>query len=192
MKKLFLAACLAISFSNPAFANTTADTTLASEQSIQQLLKVTQVDQVIESAVSGARQMIEASISDKIKQHPNYAYTTPQQQAQIQQEIQAISEIYNKNLTIKLNELNLLDFIVQVYKKHYTQAEVNALLQFYETPAGQSLIAKQPMTTAETMALVRNKSETILQKVDDTMTSELEQKMANIFKILKQTKPPKK
>lgn len=41
--------------------------------------------------------------------------------------------------------------LIPVYKKHFTQDEVKAIIAFYETPAGNKLAEKTPMIAVEAM-----------------------------------------
>jgi uncharacterized protein len=56
---------------------------------------------------------------------------------------------------------------VEVYKKTFTQTEVNAMIAFYKTPIGQSVVTKLPMametSQKETMQTMRPMMERIRQ-----------------------------
>ncbi len=52
---------------------------------------------------------------------------------------------------IKVNDL--IDKIVPVYQKHFTSAEMNQLIQFYESPAGKKLTQEQPAIMDESMKI---------------------------------------
>ena len=41
--------------------------------------------------------------------------------------------------------------LIPVYKKHFTQDEVKAIIAFYETPAGKKLADKTPLIAVESM-----------------------------------------
>ena len=41
--------------------------------------------------------------------------------------------------------------MVEVYRDHFTQQEIDQMLQFYRSPTGQMVIAKLPATTQEMM-----------------------------------------
>lgn len=49
--------------------------------------------------------------------------------------------------------------MVQIYTKHYTEAEVQGLVSFYESPLGRSMVARTPAvmhdTTAVTQAMMK-------------------------------------
>jgi hypothetical protein len=45
----------------------------------------------------------------------------------------------------------LVDSLIQVYAAHFTQADLDELVRFYESPLGRRLSAAQPMVTQESM-----------------------------------------
>lgn len=46
-----------------------------------------------------------------------------------------------------------LDAAAQLYAKNYSEEELDALVAFYESPAGQSILKKQPQVMAQAMQL---------------------------------------
>jgi len=50
---------------------------------------------------------------------------------------------------VEVVELN--NQLIPVYKKHFTQDEVQAIIAFYETPAGKKLAEKSPMIAVDSM-----------------------------------------
>ena len=58
------------------------------------------------------------------------------------------------------------DFVaiaVPIYRKHYSQEEIQQLLAFYRTPLGQKVIAETPAILQESMAAGREWGESIAQ-----------------------------
>lgn len=45
----------------------------------------------------------------------------------------------------------LVELIVPIYMKHYSEEEINGLIEFYKTPVGRKLIQTQPKIMKETM-----------------------------------------
>lgn len=45
----------------------------------------------------------------------------------------------------------LVATIVPIYERNFTDAEIDAMIAFYQTPEGQSVIAKMPAVLAESM-----------------------------------------
>lgn len=47
----------------------------------------------------------------------------------------------------------LEDLIVPIYEKHFTDEELDAMLEFYQTPAGRSMLSKMPAVMQESIAV---------------------------------------
>lgn len=45
-----------------------------------------------------------------------------------------------------------IDLVAPVYAKHFEEAELDALIEFYASPVGKKTIEKLPLITAESMA----------------------------------------
>jgi hypothetical protein len=45
----------------------------------------------------------------------------------------------------------LINMVVPIYAKHYTEEDIQAAIKFYKSPAGQRLIQQQPMVMQESM-----------------------------------------
>lgn len=52
---------------------------------------------------------------------------------------------------VEVAELNKQ--LIPVYKKHYTQTDVQAMIAFYETPIGKKMAEQTPLITMESMKL---------------------------------------
>jgi len=50
-------------------------------------------------------------------------------------------------------EGGLMDSVVPLYDKHYTQSEIQSLIQFYETPLGKKVTALRPAIAKEGMVV---------------------------------------
>ena len=50
-------------------------------------------------------------------------------------------------------EGGLMDRVVPLYDKHYTQAEIRSLIQFYESPLGKKVTALRPQIAKEGMVV---------------------------------------
>ncbi len=50
-------------------------------------------------------------------------------------------------------EGGLMDRVVPLYDKHYTQGEIQKLIQFYETPLGKKVSALRPQIAKESMVV---------------------------------------
>lgn len=65
-----------------------------------------------------------------------------------------------KELSRKLNEVEL----VNIYDKHFTQGEIQDLIEFYESPTGKKILEKNPEITKELMSSMMTKYMPEIQK----------------------------
>ena len=60
------------------------------------------------------------------------------------------SEWWDKFMA-KVDPEELNELVIPIYEKHFTEAEIVAMLEFYRTPVGRSIISKMPIVTQESM-----------------------------------------
>ena len=61
--------------------------------------------------------------------------------------------------------LSLMDRMVPIYAKYYTQQDMDDLIAFYDTPLGKKLSTVQPQITLESMSVAQQWAAEIGQKV---------------------------
>jgi len=55
--------------------------------------------------------------------------------------------------------------VIDLYKKSFTQSEIDGMVQFYKSPAGKAVIAKMPVVMQNNMQLVQGRMKTLLPKI---------------------------
>ncbi|MEL6161713.1 MAG: DUF2059 domain-containing protein [Cyanobacteria bacterium J06627_32] len=53
----------------------------------------------------------------------------------------------------KINASDINSLLIPVYERNFTDAEISAMVDFYQTPEGQSIIAKMPLLVEDSMAV---------------------------------------
>lgn len=76
---------------------------------------------------------------------------------------------YWKNFRSKMNAGDLVNLIIPIYEKYYTEEDVQGLIKFYNTPVGKKVIATLPQVTAESMEAGQQWGESIAKQVLDDM-----------------------
>ena len=73
----------------------------------------------------------------------------------------------------------LIDAIVPVYQRHLSKSDIDGILAFYASTAGQKLLREQPAIMRESMevagAVQQKRMESVLKKLDDRMDRMVEQ-----------------
>jgi hypothetical protein len=129
----------------------------ASENSIKQLLTVTQAQKLID----GMRNQVDAMINASVKQALNGKTPNPSEQ-------KAINNMRTKMVAVVQGELaweKLEPLYLRLYKESFTEEEVAGMLVFYKTPAGQAVIHKMPVLMQKTMLEVQTMLRGVMPKL---------------------------
>lgn len=96
-------------------------------------------------------------------------------------QIQQVAGKYIKQMSSSIDTPQMRQSIISAYvdsaQKHYTQAEVDAQIQFYGSAAGQSIIEKQPSVMQDYMSslmpLIMRQTQTTMQTLMPQMQEEI-------------------
>ena len=114
----------------PVFAGT------ASEQSVKQLLESTDAHKLLDQITADMDNMMKTNMQRSLQGKS----ITPKQQ-------QIIEDMQHKEVALIKQEMTwekLEPLYIKVYQDAFTQEEIDGILAFYGTPAGQALIKKMP------------------------------------------------
>ena len=141
MKKVLMAAVLLslLPLSAPAAAPT--------EASLEQLMEVTRVREFMASMQAPIEQNIRASAALALK---GKSLTAAQQQ-ELEGALQKIATIVRSEISYE----KLKPTYLKIYRESLDQAEVDGMIAFYQTPAGQAVILKMPVITQKSMGAVQ-------------------------------------
>lgn len=70
----------------------------------------------------------------------------------------------------EFNVEQLVDLLVPVYQKQFTEEDVKAFLEFYQSPAGKKLVEKQPAIMQESMVIGQQWGMGIAQKIQEILS----------------------
>ncbi len=143
--KSLLCACL-LAFSLCAGAQTTVSIApdAASKENVKKLLDVMasreQMGQMMQQVFTQMRNLNREEIK---KRHPD-----------VSQEDLASMDRQAEDLIKNFPLDEMLKDMIPVYQRHFTKSEIDALIAFYSSPAGQKFLHEMPAVTAETMRVV--------------------------------------
>lgn len=134
-------AALALLAAAPAWAEP------ASVESVQKMMRVMKMESEFDNSISSMLQMMRDQMVNSIPKHANIS---TEQRVQIEAVMRNAWQKYQERLTSDA-ELRASVFarFQQLVQKHYTQQEVDALIGFYDSPLGQSILDKQGMMIGE-------------------------------------------
>jgi hypothetical protein len=104
--------------------------------------------------LAGARDLVQDGENSAIEQAREKLLATVPNNDKGQAFVNAFAASYQKKFDVD----QVLDQLVVIYDKHYTEDEIKSLLQFYGSPLGQKVAAEMPKIGRETQAAVRASS----------------------------------
>src|SRR5258707_1993380 len=102
----------------------------------------------------GARDLVQDGANTAIEQSREKLLATVPNNDRGQAFVNAFAVSYQKKFDVD----QVTNQLVAVYDKHFTDDEINGLLQFYGSPLGQRVAAEMPKIGRETQAAVRTAS----------------------------------
>ena len=155
IKRILIVAALFCSVAESAVC--AADNNPPSEVSIKQLLEVTQARQLLDSMMS----QIDAMMKNAMTQATQGQHITPEIQKQI--------ETFETEMTAAAKEMldwnKLEPMYVRIYQKSFTQQDVDGMIAFYKTPAGQAVINKMPVVMQNMMTEMQQMMQPMMQRI---------------------------
>ncbi len=120
----------------------------AKEATIKQLMETVRSRQLVDSVRGQFNTVIERSVQTALNGHK----PTPRQQ-------QAIDRMKKRTLAVMDSEMSwdkLEPMSIRLYQQTFTEDELQGMLAFYKTPAGQAVINKMPTLMQNLMAEVQH------------------------------------
>jgi uncharacterized protein len=128
-----------------------------SDASLQELSTLSRREEVYNSV----KAQMDAMINSSVKEASDSQASTPERQAVLDRMhakmVAACDEVFNAQAMQMI--------MVRVYQATYTQDEVDGLIAFYKTPAGQALIKKAPLLMQNTMDEMRAAMRPLTQRI---------------------------
>ena len=140
---------------NPVNAQTPIATINAQTQptdaSLDKLIKVLHIDKMIDEMLAQRQQAASMmkGLPQELPTDENAGIFSRHAQKQLKNIFVKYSTILGQQLDQPISKQQLQQAYQAIAKKTYTQAEVDALNQFYETPMGQRILSKQSQVSSE-------------------------------------------
>ena len=140
MNKLIIAIVIGMLMCASAFA---ANTSPASDASIRQMLELTNAQQMLTDMKGQMTAMMSSTMQNATKGQA----LTPDRQAIIDRMSAKMSSV----LSDALNWDTLLPLYLRTYRESFTQDEIDGVIRFYKSAAGQAYIKKLPLVMQNIM-----------------------------------------
>jgi hypothetical protein len=155
---LILALCgsLAYAAETPSPAPSASPT----DASIKQLLEVAQTRKLVDSVIAQMNNLMLQAIAQATKGQQ----ISPKVQKDIDQRRDEMVSLMKELLDWK----KLEPMYVRIYQKSFTQPEVDGMLAFYKTPAGQAVINKMPTVMQSSIDEMQQLMGPVMEKIQQT------------------------
>jgi hypothetical protein len=150
MKRLLVSLLLA--FQLPAFAGP------PTEASLEKLFEMTRTESLLEAMLQQVEQSIRAGMLSTAQDRP----LSPEQRRILEQAPARLAAALRQ----ELNWSVLKPLYLQIYGDVLDQAEVDGMIAFYETPAGQATIGKMPMIMQRSMVATQERLRSLMPRVE--------------------------
>lgn len=140
---------------NPVNAQTPVTTINAQAQptdaALDKLIKVLHIDKMIDEMLAQRQQAANMmkELPQELPTDENAGIFSRHVQKQLKNIFVKYSTLLGQQLDQPISKQQLQQAYQAIAKKTYTQAEVDALNQFYETPMGQRILSKQSQVSSE-------------------------------------------
>jgi hypothetical protein len=130
------------------------------EPSIKQLLEVAQTRKLVDSVIAQMNNLMLQAIAQATKGQQ----ISPKVQKDIDQRRDEMVSLMKELLDWK----KLEPMYVRIYQKSFTQPEVDGMLAFYKTPAGQAVISKMPTVMQSSIDEMQQLMGPVMEKIQRT------------------------
>ena len=125
--------------------------TQPTDASLDKLIKVLHIDKMIDEMLAQRQQAANMmkGLPQELPTDENAGIFSRHAQKQLKNIFVKYSTVLGQQLDQPISKQQLQQAYQAIAKKTYTQAEVDALNQFYETPMGQRILSKQSQVSSE-------------------------------------------
>ena len=156
MKSRFVAVMLISLYAGLCAAQST---TPASEASIKELLNVMGARQLVDSMLPQLQSMMKNTTQQALHgQTP-----TPEQQKVLETMQNKVMTIYKEQMTWE----KLEPMYVRIYQATFSQSELDGMLGFYRSPAGQAMVKKMPLALQNSMTEMQKLMTPMMKAIED-------------------------
>jgi len=144
-----------------------APTDPASDASIEEYLKVSKA----EALIDGMKGQVGGFIKSSMQQATQGKPVTPQRQAILDHMAQQMSDLLAETLTWD----SLKPMYMRIYHESFTESEIDGIIKFYKTPAGKAMINKMPVVMQSVMNEMQSFMKPMQQKMVQIQREAMEQ-----------------
>ena len=158
--RILLIFCLCTSLVRAAETPSPSPSASPTDASIKQLLEVAQTHKLVDSVIAQMNSLMLQAIAQATKGQ--------QVSPKIQKDIDRRRDETVSLMKELLDWKKLEPMYVRIYQKSFTQPEVDGMIAFYKTPAGQAVIGKMPAVMQSSIDEMQQLMEPVMEKIQRT------------------------
>ena len=139
----------------------------ASDESIREMLAITDARNLLDTV----KAQVEATMKATSQQATQGKATTPERQAVLDRKLAKMEAALDETL----NWDNLEPLYLRTYRASFTQDELDGMVAFYRTPAGQAMIKKLPLVMQNVMAEMQDLLKPMQEKIQQIQRESLQE-----------------
>jgi uncharacterized protein len=133
----------------------------ASVESIERFLKLTEAQKNLEAAQQYSEQMMKESLREQNQRR----LLSPEAQNRMRDAMEKSA----KAMREEMSWAKMKPLMVRIYADSFTQEEMDGLIAFYESPAGQAFTKKMPVVMEKSMTLMQERAGPMMQRMESAM-----------------------
>lgn len=124
-----------------------------SDQSVEQLLQTMDMNTILQETLKQIRPQLDQQAYITVQNIVKRDQLSPQEQIVAND----LADEFYKQSSKSIAWENIKPIYQKIYKDVYTADEVKAQIDFYSSPAGQSILKKSPLVAQESMKMINSK-----------------------------------
>jgi uncharacterized protein len=141
LRKLFFGCLITLFLVSLAYPQNPSDTEKPTKQQIEQFLDLMQMKQMMNQLVDGMKAAQKKGAEETFKQ------LVPNARQEQLDRVYSITDEAFRDFPID----EMLDVIIPIYQRHFTKADLDAIIAFYKSPTGVKLLKERPAMMTESM-----------------------------------------
>jgi hypothetical protein len=129
-----------------------------------------QISSMTKTMPAMMRQQMQAHVKEMQKNHPELAAMTEEQQ---QASVNVESKFMEKVVDLYTSDEMVAD-MAGIYQKHLTRSDVDGIIAFYSSPAGQHMLDMAPVILQEYVPLMMQRTQERIKPLMDEMSKEMQ------------------
>jgi uncharacterized protein len=165
MKRLLALLTLSLALGVSTLAQQASPASQPTKEDIERYYKVMNVRQMMKDIMDAMSKQVKQLMREQIaKREPSMK---PDEIARVEEHMDTMLK------GIDFEEM--LQAMTPVYQKHLTKGDLEAIIAFYSSPAGQKILKEMPAMTAEAMqassGIMRKQMDVVMQKTEEFITA---------------------